>query len=108
MKFIHAVVFTESEFNEGNYDTGDWRDLTEGDYVVHCLYSVDNKEVLFAEDNTHAPVESNMDAFFFGLEFAGHEAVVDRAIVIVKDNESPYTIETLEEYFLNCRYTEVM
>ena len=46
MKFIHAVIFDVDEFNSGNYNTEEWSDLCNGDYVVHCLYSVDNEQVI--------------------------------------------------------------
>lgn len=70
MKFIHAVVFDVDEFNNGNYNTEDWGDLCDGDYVVHCLYDVDNETILIHEDNTHQPVETIIKNFLGGIEYA--------------------------------------
>ena len=70
MKFIHAVIFDVDEFNNGNYNTEDWGDLCDGDYVVHCLYDVENEMVLIHEDNCHAPVETMIENFLDGIEYA--------------------------------------
>ncbi len=70
MKFIHAVIFDVDEFNNGNYNTEDWDDLCDGDYVVHCLYDVKNEKVLIHEDNTHQPVETMIENFLDGIEYA--------------------------------------
>jgi hypothetical protein len=83
MKFIHAVIFDVDEFNNGNYNTEDWGDLCDGDYVVHCLYSIDNEEILIHEDNTHQPVETMIENFLQGVEFCGHDAIVTNAYIVV-------------------------
>lgn len=70
MKFIHAVIFDVDEFNNGNYDTSNWSDLTNGDYVVHCLYNVDNEEIIVLEDNIHQSVEVLIAAFIDGVIYA--------------------------------------
>ena len=108
MKFIHAVVLTEEEVKNGYYDTGDWGNLTDGDYVVHCLYSVDNEEVVILEDNTHAPVEEYIENFIEGVEYTGAEAYVDKAFVVMNSKEDPYCVEDVEAHFKNGNYGEVM
>lgn len=108
MKFIHAVVLTEEEMKNGYYDTGDWGDLTDGDYVVHCLYSVDNEEVVILEDNTHAPVGEYIENFIEGMEYAGAEVYVNKGFVVMGSNEDPYYTGDVEAHFKNGNYGEVM
>jgi hypothetical protein len=67
MKFIHAVIFDTDEFNNGNYNTEDWGDLCNG---AHCLYDVDNECIVIHENNTHAPVETMIETFLQGVEYA--------------------------------------
>lgn len=83
MKFIHAVIFDTDEFNNGNYNTEDWGDLCDGDYVVHCLYSVDSEEILIHEDNTHQPVEAMIESFIDGVNYMCDCAIVTKAYIVV-------------------------
>ena len=107
MKFIHAVVYTQNEMKYGDYDTGSWDDLNNGDYVVHCLYSIDNKEILIHEDNIHQPVEAMIENFLQGIEFCGHDAIVTNALVVV-DNGLSYNEEAVELCLVEENYVEVM
>ena len=73
MKFIHAVIYDTTEYNElreYGVDFENWDDFTEGDYIVHCLYSVDNEEIIIHEDNTHQPVETMIENFLDGVIYA--------------------------------------
>ena len=73
MKFIHAVIFDVNEYNElkeYGVDFENWDDFCDGDYIVHCLYSVDNEQVIIHEDNTHQPVETMIENFLDGVEYA--------------------------------------
>ena len=89
MKFIHAIVFDKGEYDElRDFGIEGWDDLKSGDYIVHALYSIDNKEVLILDDNTHQPVEAMIEKFLEGIEFCGHDAVVTKAIVVVNDSYS--------------------
>ena len=107
MKFIHAVIFDVDEFNNSNYNTEDWGDLCDGDYVVHCLYSIDNEEILIHEDNTHQPVEAMIENFLQGVEFCGHDAIVTKAYIVV-DNGLSYDEEAATLCLVEGAYVEVM
>ena len=107
MNFIHAVVFDVDEFNNGSYDTTNWGDLTSGDYIVHCLYNLDNQEILMLNDNCHSSIEANIEAFLEGVEFCGHDAIVERACVVV-DNGLSYDMEAVELCLIAGNYVEVM
>lgn len=117
MKFIHAVIFDVDEFNNGNYNTEDWGDLCDGDYVVHCLYSVDNEEVIVLEDNCHAPVENIIDNFIDGVIYAkstnvggimisNEEVEVTNAYIVV-DNGLSYDKEAATLCLVEGAYVEV-
>lgn len=117
MKFIHAIVYTQDDMKYGDYDTGSWDNLNNGDYIVHCLYSVDNEQVIILEDNCHASVENMIDSFLDGVIFANSTNVgglmilnekieVIKALVIV-DNGLSYNQEAVGLCFAEGKYTEV-
>ena len=119
MKFIHAVVLTEEEMENGHYDTGDWGDLTDGDYVVHCLYSVDNEQIIFLEDNGHQPIVTIIESFLDGVRYAGSmdcggllidcsEIKVTKAFVVVDNDKQKYTGIGVKEKLTQGNYGEVM
>jgi hypothetical protein len=68
MKFIHAIVLTEEEIKSGYYDTGNWFDLSDGDYVVHALYDCELGAVAMINDNTHTDIEGHIDSFLSGFK----------------------------------------
>ena len=118
MKFIHAIVFDKDEFENGCYDTGDWGDLCDGDYVVHCLYSVENENIIIHEDNCHHPVETMIENFLDGVRYANStnvgglmidnsEVEVTKAFVIV-DNGCSYNATAVKEKLILGNYGEVM
>jgi hypothetical protein len=107
MKFIHAVVFGKDEFEQSNYNTQYWGDLTDGDYVVHCLYNVDNEQIIILEDNCHMPVEDMIESFIEGVEYAGAEAYVDKAFIVIDSGEDCYFEEDVEAYLKNGNFTRV-
>ena len=116
MKFIHAVVYTQDEMKYGDYDTGSWDNLCDGDYIVHCLYSVDNEQVIILEDNCHASVEKIIDSFLDGVFFANstdvgglmipnEEIEVIKALVVV--GALPYNKEVVGSCLVEGKYVEV-
>jgi hypothetical protein len=117
MKFIHAVVYTQDEMKYGDYDTGSWDDLCDGDYVVHCLYDVDNETILIHEDNTHKPVETMIENFLDGIEYANstnvggimipnEEIEVIKAYIVV-DNGLSYRTDAVGLCLVEGNYVEV-
>ena len=117
MKFIHAVVYTQDEMKYGDYDTGSWDNLNNGDYIVHCLYSVDNEQVIILEDNCHAPVENMIESFLDGVIFANstnvggimipnEEVEIAKALVVV-DNGLSYNKKAVGLRLVEGNYTEV-
>ena len=118
MKFIHAVIFDVDEFNNGNYNTEDWGDLCDGDYVVHCLYDVENEKILIHEDNIHQPVETMIENFLDGIEYGNSINVgglmipnevneVIKAYIIVNKDQSSYNPNAVLPHFINKTYVEV-
>ena len=119
MKFIHAVVLTEEEIENGYYDTGDWGSLTDGDYVVHCLYSVDNEQIIFLKDDGHHPIVSIIESFLDGVRYAGSvdcggllidcsETEVTKAFVVVDSDNHKYNGISVGEKLIRGNYGEVM
>ena len=109
MKFIHAVIFDIGEYKElreYGVDFTHWGDLTNGDYVVHCLYSIDDERIIIHEDNTHAPVEATIETFLEGVEFCGHDAIVTKAYIVV-DNGLSYNTEAATLCLVEGNYVEV-
>ena len=106
MKFIHAVIFDTDEFNNGHYNTEDWRDLCDGDYVVHCLYCEDSEEILVHEDNTHQPVEAMIESFVNGVNYMCDCAIVTKAYIVV-DNGLSYDKEAVGLCLVEGNYVEV-
>ena len=118
MKFIHAVVFDKTEYDnlrEYGVDFENWDDITEGDYIVHCLYDVENEKILIHEDNTHQPVETIIESFLEGIEYGNSINVggvmipnkVQKAYIVVNKDQSPYSSETVRPHFINKTYVEV-
>lgn len=107
MKFIHAVIFDVDEFNNGHYNTEDWGDLCDGDYVVHCLYCVDTEDVIILEDNCHASVENMIDSFIDGVNYMCDCAIVKKAYIVV-DNGLSYDKEAVTLCLVEGAYVEVM
>lgn len=106
--FIHAVVFNNDEFLAADYDTGDWRDLTSADYTVHCLYNLDTEQVIILNDNCHTEIEDWIEAFLEGVTFTGYEVSVNKAVVLVGNDEDTYDEEVFKKYIVNDQYIEVM
>ena len=107
MKFIHAVIFDVDEFNNGHYNTEDWGDLCDGDYVVHCLYCADTEDVIILEDNCHASVENMIDSFIDGVRYMCDCAIVTKAYIVV-DNGLSYDKEAVTLCLVEGAYVEVM
>lgn len=101
MKFIHAIVFTPDE----SIPT-DWTDMCFGDYVVHVLYSVDQKRILAIDDNCHSSIESDIEAFLLGIHFATkQEPQVTKCYVIADD---PYSEAEITKKLKNLEFMEVI
>jgi len=106
MKFIHAVVFDNTEFARSNYDITDWSDLTSEDYTVHCLYSENYEKIIYLEDNIHAPIEKQIESFLEGVKFIGEPVSVTKAFIIVEDGYG-YRKDVVESHLVNGFYIEV-
>ena len=104
MKFIHAVVFNVDEFKDIT-DTS-WKELIDGDYIVHCLYSIDNEEIIFLEDNCHQPIETIIESFYQGIELCGFDVQETRAYIVV-DNGLSYNEEAVGLCLNEGNYVEV-
>lgn len=119
MKFIHAVVLDKSEYDElKEYGMDNWDDICSGDYIVHCLYSIDNQKILIHEDNTHQPVETMIENFLDGIEYGNSINVgglmipneaneVTKAYIIVNKDQSSYNSDVVLPHFINKTYVEV-
>ena len=107
MKFIHAVIFDVDEFNNGNYNTEDWGDLCDGDYIVHCLFCETTEDIIMLEDNTHAPVEQMISSFLDGVRYVYDEVEVKKAFIVV-DNGLSYDREAATLCLVEGAYVEVM
>lgn len=121
MKFIHAVVYDRTEYEnlrEYGVDFESWGDITEGDYIVHCLYDIDNEKILVQEDNTHQPVETIIETFLKGIEYGNSINVggimipneaneVTKAYIIVNKDQSSYSSDAVRPHFINKTYVEV-
>ena len=120
MKFIHAVIFDVDEYNElkeYGIDFENWDDITQGDYIVHCLYDVDNEHIIIHEDNTHKPVETIIETFLEGVRYRDAVNVgglmVDYSDVevinayIVVDNGLSYDKEAATLCLVEGAYVEV-
>ena len=120
MKFIHAVVYDKTEYDnlrEYGVDFESWDDLTEGDYIVHCLYDVENEQILIHEDNTHQPVEAMIENFLDGIKYANstnvgglmipnEEIEVAKAYIVV-DNGLSYSSDAVGLCLVEGNYVEV-
>ena len=116
MKFIHAIVMDTDEFNALEEHTWDY--LSDGDYIVHCLYDVDNEHIVFLEDNTHQPVVSLIETFLEGVRYRDAVNVgglmVDNSDIevtyayIVVDNGLSYDKEAATLCLVEGAYVEVM
>lgn len=120
MKFIHAVIFDVDEYNElkeYGIDFENWDDITQGDYIVHCFYDVDNEHIIIHEDNTHKPVETIIETFLEGVRYRDAVNVgglmVDYSDVevinayIVVDNGLSYDKEAATLCLVEGAYVEV-
>ena len=116
MKFIHAIVMDTDEFNALEEHTWDY--LSDGDYIVHCLYDVDNEHIIFLEDNTHQPIVAHIETFLEGVRYRDAVSVgglmVDNSDIevtyayIVVDNGLSYDAEAVGLCLVEGNYVEVM
>ena len=109
MKFIHAVVYDRTEYEnlrEYGVDFESWGDITDGDYIVHCLYDCDKQIVLMLEDDTHNPVCAQISSFYAGIKHCGYEVEVTKAYVVV-DNGLSYSEEAVGLCLVKGKYVEV-
>lgn len=115
MKFIHAVIFDVDEFKDIT-DTS-WENLTDGDYIVHCLYSIDSQKIIMLNDNTHTNIEENIDSFLEGIEYCLSMSINDantdfepvditKAYIVV-DNSLSYNEEAVGLCLNEENYVEV-
>ena len=110
MKFIHAVIFDVDEYNElkeYGVDFENWDDITQGDYIVHCLFCEDTEDLIVLEDNTHAPVEQIISSFLDGVRFIYDEVIVKKAYIVV-DNGLGYDKEAATLCLVEGAYREVI
>ena len=93
---IHGIVFNKDELEDIlcdgilPNDIRTWGILTSGDYVVHCLYDEDNKVMIYHNDNTHCSIESDIEAFQCGLQYAGSDVKITKVIICIEGNYSSY------------------
>ena len=93
---IHGIVFNKDELEDIlcddtlPNDIEAWDILTSGDYVVHCLYDEDDKIMIYQDDNTHYNVESEIEAFQCGLQYAGLDVKAAKTIICIEGNYSSY------------------
>ena len=106
MKFIHAVVFENTEFGYGKYDVTNWSDLTNADYTVHCLYSEDREKIIYLEDNIHAPIEKQIESFLEGVAYTDESVSVTKAFIVITDGYC-YREDVVSSYLINGFYVEV-
>ena len=105
-KFLHAIVLTHDEFKDYkdigvNFTFGS---LSSGDYIVHALYDIEHENVICLDDNTHACIEDQIDAFLDGLEYAGADVTVNVCYVVV---EAAYSEEEVRDAMAAHEYVEV-
>ena len=80
------------------------QDLSSGDYIVHALYDIEHENVICLDDNTHACIEDQIDAFLDGLEYAGADVTVNVCYVVV---EAAYSEEEVRDAMAAHEYVEV-
>lgn len=108
MKFIHAVVFNVDEAKQISKENfNNWNELTDGDYIVHCLYSVDTAEILYLEDNIHSHIENDIENFYRGIEFCGYDDIEETRAYIIVDNGLSYNEEAIGLCLSEENYVEV-
>ena len=104
--FIHAIIFTTEEWESfGNDIPTDWCDADYADYVVHMLYDLNNETIVYYSDNTHEPINTQVDSYFEGIESCGFSVSVDEQICLV-DTQEPYmcSFEDLKPIYSNGKY----
>lgn len=100
--FIHAIVFTEDEY-EYYKDEKYFRDCADGDYIVHCLINVNEKQVVLRDDNTHQPIEQMIDNFLYGFNYHNDKPYKVKCGLYVVPND-PYTSNLFAE---NVKFIEL-
>ena len=111
MKFIHAVVFDRTEYEElreYGVDFESWDELTEGDYIVHCLYDCEKKAVIVLNDDTHTNIIDEIASFCQGIRYCGNEVEIIKAYVVMNEKEDSYSWTQVYEHIVNGKYVEVM
>lgn len=97
---IHGILVNEEEFENAYINEYSinrvWDYLTSGDYVVHCLYDEDDKIMIYHDDNTHYHIESEIEAFQAGLQYAGLDVKITKVIIRIADRFS-YDTEAVKE-----------
>lgn len=95
--FIHAIIFDEREWINFGKDIHSFEDASDGDYVVHMLYDLDNEEVIIHEDNTHAPVGTMIEYYLAGVQSCGFDINIENIVCVCPNGDSYY-----------CSYTDLV
>lgn len=103
--FIHAIIFTTEEWEDFGKDIVDWDDADCADYVVHMFYDLDNEKIIYYHDNTHEPINLEVDCYIEGIESCGFNVYADKQICLV-DTQEPYccSFEELKPIYSNGKF----
>ena len=100
--FIHGIIIQENEW-EYYKNEKYFRDCADGDYIVHCLVNVNEKQVVLRDDNTHQPIGEMIDNFLYGFNYHKYKIYkVKYGLYIVPNN--PYNSNLFTE---NVKFIEL-
>lgn len=101
VNLIHAIVFTEEEYEDYKNEKY-FRNCTDGDYIVHCLIDTNKPFCIARNDNCHSSIETEIESFIGGLKYAGYEVNIKYGLYVVPNN--PYGINLFAE---NIKFIEL-
>lgn len=84
-KIYHIIALEADEF-----DADLTFDEVDGDYIVHCIYDLENDIIVFLNDNTHDDPQRFFDGFKAGIKICEQEIIVENILLFMNDDESPY------------------
>jgi hypothetical protein len=82
---IHALIFHQDEITKDDILITDFYDLADGDYIDHILIDKKNQKIICQGDNTHEPIEAQINSFVEGLCYSGVKVELEGGVFLTTE-----------------------
>lgn len=96
LRLTHALVLTPFE---SSLTSLDWDTVAQQDYPIHALYCQTSRALLFHSDNQKSDCANEISKIISLLAKTTNNLVVDKQIIILRENECEYCAEDVLKHF---------